>query len=200
MKQKLLIFTVSALILCFCNKISAQTLEFTPVTIKKLPQNVDEFLDLKDQVAQTPNGGAVCFLVALMVFAKDNTLGTKLLTMTIDREYLIQGNSYNGFQPRITDLAVFRSLLAQKSYFFNMYVSGTSAEKNYTLPNESEITFDFVRNPPAMYKEGSEIFRVLIKSNADNKLRLIKLRKDYKGVWKVYDWSNLLADFIQKTN
>jgi hypothetical protein len=202
MKQTLRILAVSVIIFCFFSepKINAQTLEFAPITVKKMPQSVDEFLDLKDELAKTPNGGAACFLVALMVYAKDSQLGTKLLTMSIDRELLIQGNSYNGFQPRMTDLATFRSLLVQKPYFFNSYVVGTDAEQNYNLPNEDEITFDFIRNPPAMYKEGSETYRVLIKCNADAKPRMVKLRKDYKGFWKVYDWSSILAEFPRKNN
>jgi hypothetical protein len=201
MKQHLRILAVLVFIVCFvsCIKINAQALEFTPISIKKLPQNVDEFLILREALGQTPNGGAVCFLVALLVYASNTNLGIKLLTMSIDRDLLIQGNGYNGFQPKMTDLASFQAILVQKSYFFNTFVSGTLAEQNYQLPN-TNLTFDFVRNPPAMYKEAVENYRLLVKCTADSKPRMLKVRKDYRGFWKVYDWSSILAEFTKKSN
>ncbi len=201
MKQHLRILAVLVFIVCFgdCIKMNAQTLEFTPLTIQKLPQSVDDFLTLRDALGQTPNSGAACFLTALLVYANNTDLGTKLLTMSIDRNLLIQGNGYNGFQPKITDLASFRTVLVQKSYFFNTFVSGTLAEMNYQLPS-ANLAFDFVRNPPAMYKEAGENYRVLVKCGADSKPRMLKMRKDYKGFWKVYDWSSILAEFPKKNN
>lgn len=200
MKQQLRIFTVSVLILfCIGYKINAQSVEFTSITIKQLPQSVDEFLDLRDQLAQSPNGGAACFLVALIVYTKNNHLGTKLLTIILDREFLVQGNSYNGFQPRSTDLNFINDLLKQKPRFFHAYIAGSHLDKEFAS-SSGEISFDFVRNPPTAYKEGNEIHRVLVKCNADTKPRMIKLRKDYKDFWKVYDWSSILADFPSKNN
>ncbi len=200
MKQLLRIFTVSVLILyCVGYKINAQSVEFASITIKQLPQNVDEFLEIRDRLALSPNGGAACFLIALIVYAKNNHLGTKLLTMTIDREFLVQGNSYNGFQPRSTDLNVINDLLKQKPYFFYAYTSACQPDKEINSLS-SEISFDFVRNPPTAYKEGNEIQRVLVRCSADTKPRMIKLRKDYKDFWKVYEWSSILADFPSKNN
>ncbi len=200
MKQQLRIFTVSVLILfCVGYKINAQSVEFASITIKQLPQSVDEFLEIRDRLAPSPNGGAACFLIALIVYAKNNHLGTKLLTMTIDREFLVQGNSYNGFQPRSTDLNVINDLLKQKPHFFHAYISASYPDKEINSLN-SEISFDFVRNPPTAYKEGNEIQRVLVKYNTDTKPRMIKLRKDYKDFWKVYEWSSILADFPSKNN
>lgn len=198
MKQHLLFFAVFAFLLCFSgSKVNAQTLEFTPSIIKKIPKNVDEFLSMRDELGQTPNGGATCFLVALIVYANNADLGTKLLTIAIDRDMLIQGNGYNGFQPKVSDLATIRTSLAQKSYFFNTFIENAYAEQNYKLPNENLI-IHFVQNPPAMYKETSEIYRILVKCNADSKPRMLKMRKDYKGFWKVYEWSAILAEFPKK--
>jgi hypothetical protein len=195
MKQHLLTFAFFALFLCLSStKINAQTLEFTQSVVKKIPKSVDDFLSMRDELGQTPNGGASCFLLALLVYANNNELGIKLLTMTMDRDILIQGNGYNGFQPKIADLATIKALLAQKPYFFNTFVAGTLAGQNYQLPIEN-LAFDFLRNPPAMYKESGEIYRILIQCNADNKPKMLKMRKDYKGFWKVYDWSGILSEF-----
>ena len=184
---------------CFLNSHSAkaQSLEFTPISIRKMPQSVDDFIAIRDELGQNANGGAVCFLVALLTYSKNADFGTKLLTMTIDRELLIQGSSYNGFQPKISDLTTFKTILAQKPYLFNTFVSGTFVEQNYQLPPEP-LSFDLVRNPPAMYKETGEVNRVLVKSSIDGKPRMLKLRKDYKGFWKVYDWSGILIDISNK--
>jgi hypothetical protein len=198
MKKKLHIWSFIVVFICFfCNLSKAQTVDYVPLSIKKIPQNVDEFLVIRDELGQNPNAGAACFLTALLTYSKNPDLGTKLLTMTIDRELLIQGSSYNGFQPKISDLTSIKAILNQKPYFFNTYVAGTFAEQNFQLPPEP-LSFDLVRNPPTMYKEAGEVFRVLVKCNADTKPRLLKLRKDYKGSWKVYDWSSILTDLPKK--
>lgn len=198
MKQHLLLFAVFAFLMCASSaKTNAQTFEFTPLTVKKIPKNVDEFLVMRAELGQTPNGGATCFLVALILYANNADLGTKLLTMTIDRDMLIQGSSYNGFQPKVSDLAAIRASLVQKSYFFNTFVGNANPEQNFQLPNEN-LVFDFVQNPPAMYKETGEIYRLLVRCNADPKPRMLKMRKDYKGFWKVYEWNTILAKFPEK--
>lgn len=199
MKITLHIWSSIALIVCLLGNslAKAQTVEFTTVSVKKIPQSVDDFLTIRDELGQNPNGGAACFLVSLLTYSKNAELGTKLLTMTIDRELLIQGTGYNGFQPRLSDLTTIKSMITQKSYFFNTFVAGTFTEQNYQLPPEP-IGFDFVRNPPAMYKEAGEVYRVLVKCNIDAKPRMLKLRKDYKGFWKVYDWSGILAEAPKK--
>jgi len=198
MKQHLLIFAVFVFVACLnSTKMNAQTLEFTPLVVKKIPKDVDEFLVMRDELGQTPNGGAACFLIALLVYANNNDLGNKLLTMTIDRDLLVQGDGYNGFQPKLSDTAAIRASIASKSFFFNTYVGNTYAPQNYQLPSEN-LTFDFVRNPPAMYKETSEIYRLLVRCNADAKPRMLKMRKDYKGFWKVYEWNGILAEFPKK--
>jgi hypothetical protein len=199
MKISLRIFIVFVVLICFADIrwAEAQSVEFMPISVKKMPQNADDFLLLREELGQNPNSGAVCFLVALLAYSKNADLGTKLLTMTIDRELLIQGSSYNGFQPKIADLTAFKAVLTQKPHFFNTFVAGTFAEQNYQLPPEL-LSFDLVRNPPAMYKETGEVYRVLVKSNIDGKPRMLKLRKDYKGFWKVYDWSGILIDIQKK--
>ena len=47
------------------------------VEIGHLPQSIEEFVALRDRVADTPQGGAAVLTVALLLYAQDQVLGDR---------------------------------------------------------------------------------------------------------------------------
>ena len=50
------------------------------VSIGAIPSTIEEFVAMRDEVAVTPSGGAAMFVVAMMNYAKDQTLGLQCFT------------------------------------------------------------------------------------------------------------------------
>ena len=46
--------------------------QLDPVQIDSLPQSIDEFATLRDQVATTPQGGAAMMIIALHLYVQES--------------------------------------------------------------------------------------------------------------------------------
>ena len=70
------------------------------ITVEKLPKTTEEFVALRDQLAKTPEGGAVIFVLAMQAFTEDENRGTEYLTLALDRSKLEPSSrGYKGFKP-----------------------------------------------------------------------------------------------------
>ena len=73
--------------------------------IDRLPETIEEFVALRDQIGHTPQGGAAMMIVALLLYAEDNALGKQCLTVAVDRDRLMEGiEGYRGWQLRRRDM------------------------------------------------------------------------------------------------
>ncbi len=65
----------------------------------KLVTTVEDFIALRDKVAKTPSGGAVCLVHALLNYINPATrsLGEQLLVLAVAEDQLVKGTTYKGY-------------------------------------------------------------------------------------------------------
>ncbi|MGE0709748.1 MAG: hypothetical protein AB7N76_21995 [Planctomycetota bacterium] len=157
------------------------------VEVPKLPASVEEFTAWRDQVATTPEGGMAVYVVALAVYAKDQELGLKLLTIAIDQHFLVpSAQGVGGKAPQAISVQAWRDRIKPKPYIARSYFAGTSVDGGYALPQGPlEIEYTEVRD------EGGERAKVFVVSSGADSARPITLQKNNRGVWKAWEWSSL---------
>ena len=169
-----------------------------------LPKSVEEFVAMRDIVAQTPEGGALMFCVAMYVYTRNKELGAQFLCVSIDADHVVKSESisqalrspsnYKGFVPKV---AVLRDMdrrvgahanpLFDKTYIARSYFVGTSPENLYAV-NESSGMRILVKRQRADAANPGRIF--IVSSGADLP-KPIKMRANQKGIWKAHSWSSL---------
>ncbi|MCX7999588.1 MAG: hypothetical protein N3A69_11665, partial [Leptospiraceae bacterium] len=118
-------FLISLILLVSGFPIFAQEL-----TVSKLPASIEEFEQLRDSLATTPEGGAVILIVAAQLYTKNQNLGKQALTVAIDSSELGKGNWYKGFEPS-GSFKFQISQLDQKPYIPFAYVEGANPQNSY---------------------------------------------------------------------
>lgn len=177
-------FILFVSLLLFTNNLSAQqTIQTTEV-----PTTIDEFLEFRNQVATTPEGGAAVFSMALMMYTNNQELGLQALTIALDRSELSEGEVYKGYQPQ-NSINYHLSNLLRKPYTARSYVLGTSPENGYKLPNN--LKFKLTRNSYSEQSNGD--IKVFIKCTGASTPRPITLRKNNRGYWKAVNYNSLFV-------
>ena len=64
-----------------------------------IPQSADQFLELRDRLAGTPEGGAACFVATLLAFSESQEVGMQCLTIAVDQRNVGPGSVYKGYAP-----------------------------------------------------------------------------------------------------
>ncbi|MBN2353904.1 MAG: hypothetical protein JXD23_15120 [Spirochaetales bacterium] len=157
------------------------------VTVAAIPASMDEMTSLRDKIATTPEGGAVSFITAMIVYGSNHKLGLQALTLTLDAGQLSAGTVYKGFKPK---RAWYEKLSQIDKFPFlgKIYVEGTSAEEGYVLPEAPyTITVTEVRLLP---KDTAKAF---VASTGGNLPRPVSLARNSKGIWKVTEASSLFV-------
>lgn len=168
----------------FAQNISAQK----TIEAAKVPSTIEEFLTFRNRVAQSPEGGAVVFAMALMMYTNNKEVGLKALTIALDRTQLSEGDIYKGFQPQ-NSINYHLTNLLRKPYIARSYVLETSPQNGYKLP--SKLSFKLTRNPYSEQSNGD--VKVFIKCTGASTPRPIALRKNNKGIWKAVNYSSLFV-------
>ncbi len=163
------------------------------VKIDKLPQNIDEFIALRDSLASTPQGGAAIFILALKMFAENPEVGAKCLVISVSRNKLQAGTVYKGFQISNFDMARIKEQIRRFPYIANSYFAGTNAETkyNFTTPVEIECS----ENPYSGDINSGE-FKLFVKSSGADSPRPIFMTRNNRGVWKATEWSTILMGIV----
>ncbi len=156
-----------------------KTFTNTEVKISALPTGVEEFVSLRDQVADSPAGGAAMFVVALYLHTQDRALGLQCLTVAVDRNQLTEGREgYKGLQPARRCIQNWRDRVLSKPYIAASYFLGTSPGGKYALPAPPfVIGFKEVRNP--YQKEGQA--KCFVYSSGADSARPITLIRNNRG-------------------
>ena len=157
-----------------------------------MPTTIDEFVALRNTVADTPQGGAAMMIVALYAYAQDETLGHQCLAVAVDHSRLEEGpNGYKGWQVRTPDRRRVHQQIAGRAYVVHSYVRGTSPESGYRLP-APPYGIELSTNPYSG-DLGSGIYKVFVASSGADSPRPVTLKRDALGIWKAYEWSSLLV-------
>ena len=162
-----------------------------PVEIGHLPQSIEEFVALRDRIADTAQGGAAVMVVALLIYAKDQVLGEQALTVAVDRERLQEAaDGYRGWQVRKRPLQLIQRQILDSPHIPRSYFLGTSPERGYRLP-ESPLRIEW-RSGPYSGDVDDSAYKVYVTSSGAASARPVTLHRNQRGFWKAYEWSSLL--------
>jgi hypothetical protein len=163
-----------------------------PIEIDGLPQSVEGFIALRDQVAQRPQGGAAMMVVALLMYAEDEDLGRQCLAIAVDRDKLSEGpKGYEGWQLRASDIWLLHSQIKGKPHIPRSYVKGAIPENGYRLPAPPYV-FEFSDNPHSGDPE-TGMYKVFVTSSGASSPRPVTVKRNDQGIWKAYEWSTLIV-------
>ncbi|GAB4327574.1 MAG: hypothetical protein OHK0038_01270 [Flammeovirgaceae bacterium] len=164
------------------------------VTLDKLPTTVDEFIEMRDKIAQTPEGGATTMIVALLLYAQNPEIGLPCLTIAIEKEQLIDGKGgYKDKVPSKSAMYLIEQISKEnkKTYVPRSYFKGTSPENGYELPS-GKLELEFSSNSySGDVKTGK--FKIFVKSSGADTARPITLKVNDKGIWKANEFSSLVV-------
>jgi len=163
------------------------------ISFDKIPDNVEDFLKIRDNLADTPQGGATVFVVALTVYSRNQSLGEDFLTIALDTSRLrrVTPGGYDGWEPS-PDFITSARLLLTHPWTTRSYIEGTSPLNGYKIPDRNPLSCYF--DPLRTQMTDSITANVYIHSSGDNSSRLIVMRKNNRGIWKALNPNGL---FIQ---
>ena len=158
------------------------------VTVDKLPTSTEEFIKFRDEIAQTPEGGAVAFIVASILYSKDPNMGRECVVIQTDMSQVQQSNSgYKGYNLTSSNDFQLKQIDSRKHIPFS-YVQGTSNESGYAVP-AGAMKFKIERS----VKTDDGKTKVFVWSTGADSARPITLRQNDKGVWKAHEFSSLMV-------
>jgi hypothetical protein len=182
---------ILACLLLFAQVSSAQNKSLPPVVIDKMPASIEEFVQMRDKIATTPQGGVATFIVAMYLYTQDKELGTACLTIAMDMGRLTSGNAYKGYAPNTSDFRLIQSQLQQNPHLPRSYFKGTSPENQYTLPS-GRLEINCSTNPYSGNAADGKLKVFTVSTGADSPRPMVVKRND-KGLWKADEWSSLLV-------
>lgn len=173
-----------ACVFILTNFVFAQT-----VKVEKLPTTVEEFVELRNKIAVTPQGGATMFIIALKLHKENPDVGKQCLVIATDRSRLQEGNIYKGFQLYKTNMTSIDRQLYAYPYVVNSYFKGATPENGYTA--KSPYILNFSSNSySGSVAEGN--FKIFVKCYGADNPRPIRMIKNNKGYWKSSEWSSMV--------
>jgi uncharacterized protein DUF6935 len=162
------------------------------IQIDHIPENVEEFVQLRNEIAHTPEGGAAMLVLALLAYVSNAEIGNQYLTIAVDRSGLQDSpTGYKGWQVRTSRMQLVASQLAKQTYIPRSYIQGAKPENWYALP-ASPAVLTFSHNRYSGDRDGDE-FKVFISCSGAATPRPVTLRRNEKGIWKAAEWSSLIV-------
>ena len=166
--------------------------EHTPVCVPSRPSSIQEFLDLRDQIATTPEGGAAMMIVALLAFTEDQVLGRQCLACAVGSSRLVDGTQgYGGLQLTNASLAQIGTQILGREHLPRSYVVGTEPDGGYVLGNPP-YEINCLRNPHSGDPDSGRCKVFVLSSGADSPRPVTVVVND-EGIWKAIEWSSLLV-------
>lgn len=159
------------------------------ITVDKIPSTTDEFIEFRDKLAVSPEGGAVAFIVACLIFTQNEQVGRECIIIQTDPSQLQPSNAgYKGYDLTSSNNNLIAQL-KQKSFIVNSYVQGTSNQNGYVLPN---LPFNFsIEKSEAT--DGGKYIKVFVRSTGADTARPIRMSQNDKGIWKGMEYSSLFV-------
>lgn len=170
--------------------VSVSILNAQTVTIEKMPQSVEEFIELRNEIAVKAEGGATMMMIALMTYVENPELGEQFLVIAVDRGRLREGNTYKGFSLGTSDMQLIRLQTGKNKKLLNSYIQGSSPENGYKI--SLPYKFVYTDNAYSGDKETGPYKLFLACSGADSP-RPIIIKKNNKGIWKATNWNSMLV-------
>ncbi len=168
--------------------------------LEAIPNTVEAFRKMRDKVAQTPQGGVLMFIVALNMYAKNNSEGTKALVLAIDKRYLTLNRKSGMYKNHsIRNFFAFNKV-RNKPYIARSYITSTSPQNNYAV-GEAPYTVKMFTTAHSFYHKGR--IRIMVSCSGADSERPITVKQNSKGIWKAYEYSTMILgikDPVKKDN
>jgi len=103
------------------------------VTINRIPHTIEKYIELRAQIANTPQGAAVMMIVAMRIYQQYPVEGLKCMTANCTYPLLAsstEADSYNG--QRMSNISELKRKLTDYSYLPMVYFKGASPSNGYT--------------------------------------------------------------------
>lgn len=162
------------------------------IQVSKIPASATEFINMRNEMANSPEGGAAMFVLAIMAFSKNYDLGMQFLTIALDKSNVGTGSAYKGYAPGSSIMYHVKRLDRQKvwSYTGFAYVKGATPENNYQT--DAPYTVVTSRN---RYSGDESSGRVKVFVNvAGFRPRPVTMQRNKKGIWKARECSSFFVN------
>ena len=182
--KRLTLTLLFALLLC-----TVASADEVTVTV---PESAEQFIELRDKLASTPEGGAACFVAALLAFSKSEEVGLQCLTLAIDQRNVGSGNVYKGYAPIGSVMYHVNRISGYQMwpYLGYAYIKGSKASNNYVVSDP--LVVDMYRQKNSGSDSSGQV-KVFV--NTDGfRARPVTLKRNDKGVWKAYEFSSLMLN------
>ena len=160
------------------------------IKIDKVPGTIDEFIEMRNQIATTPEGGAAMFLLALKMYTENPELAKKCFVVMVDRNLLKAGNVYKGYQLLDGDMNLIKNQLGHDKNIPNSYIKGSSPQNHYTVKLPYEYVF--TSNRYSGDKSAGQ-FKLFVACSGASSPRPMSLKRNNRGIWKLTNWSSVLV-------
>ena len=162
------------------------------VEVEGLPSSIESFVELRDRMADKPQGAAAAMVVALMVYAEDDELGKQCLAAAAHPERRQDGSGgYQGQTLRPSDWNLIKSQIGSSPHIPRSYVKGTAPERGYQLP-ASPYVFEFSDNLHSGDSQAGP-YKVFIECSGADTPRPVTVARDDQGAWRAREWSTLIV-------
>ncbi len=159
------------------------------VEITSLPDSVTSFSALQAQIAQTPEGGAALFALALLLFSETPDLGAPCLALAAAPERRAARDLGAPLSKRDQQFVI--SQLRDRAYLPRSYFQETSPENGYALPSlpyRCEISTNPYSGDPVQ-----GVYKVFLQCSGADRPRPVTVKRDAAGLWHASEWSSLLS-------
>ena len=148
-----------------------------------LAKDIDDFIDEQNDVATTPQGGALMFVQALIEYSKGTELGNEMMTNAIFEDDLVNS--------KLSAMDRYR-LYRVKEFMARSYIDGTSPDDCYAIPDEDQVRLAFRDQDKYVGSIASGRYKVFVYTG-DTTLtaRPLTLKRNRDGIWKVVEFSTL---------
>ena len=165
--------------------VNAQT-----VKIKKLPKTIEDFVEMRNDIATTPEGGAAMFMIALKMYIDNPDLAEKCFVAIVDRNLLREGNVYKGYKLLNSDMSLIKSQMKNDKLIPNSYIKGATTKNHYKV--KLPYVYEFSSNKYSGSIEKGD-FKLFVACSGASSPRPIRMKKNNRGIWKTSSWSSVLV-------
>jgi hypothetical protein len=190
MHLKISHISLLSLLLLLPTKMFSQS---APFPIDSIPSSIDEFVQMRDSKANTPEGGAVLTLISLLKMKESEEEGLKFLTVILSQDNVGKGKIYKGFSPSEGIMYHINRLKRQEhnvwEYMPFAYLEGANPDNDYKVSMPYTVT---VSRNKYSGDESSGTVKVFINCYGV-KPRPITMKRNDKGIWKAKELSSLFV-------
>ncbi|MBN1648617.1 MAG: hypothetical protein JW874_11350 [Spirochaetales bacterium] len=157
------------------------------IRIDSLPATIEEFLQLRDSIADTPLGGAMMFVCAMIMYGQNEELGLQAFTIALDKSEVSAGTVYKGYKPAYKWNYYFGQV--QKFPFLGyIYIDGTDYRNGY-IPQSAPYSISFIE----VRELAADQMKLFINTTSGNMARPLIMIQNTSGIWKVKDATSLFV-------